>query len=103
MATDGRPRTRGLMSNAMTEFKATAGAHMRRDLEAGSKWACECEACVHFRSLVGMEKVLEVRPLVREIDQIGAQMEGLPPGPERRRLMEQYLGLHDRLAAVVAE
>jgi hypothetical protein len=91
------------MSNAMTEIKATASAHMRRDLEAGAKWVCECDACGYLRSLVGMEKVLDVRPLVREIDQIGAQMEGLPPGPERQRLMEQYLGLHDRLAAVVAE
>jgi hypothetical protein len=91
------------MSDTMTQMKATASAHMRRDLEAGAKWACECDACGHLRSLVGMEKVLDVRPLVREIDRIGAQMERLPPGPERQRLMEQYLGLHDKLAEVIAK
>jgi hypothetical protein len=91
------------MSNAMSDIRATANAHMRRDLEAGAKWTCECEACGHTRSLVGMEKVLDVRPLVREIDQMSAQMEGLPPGPERQRLLERYLALHDKLAEVVAE
>ena len=47
--------------------------------------------------------MLDVRPLVRAIDQMGAQLEGLAPGPERQRLLEQYLGLHDKLAEVVAE
>jgi hypothetical protein len=87
----------------MTEFKATASAHMRRDLEAGSKWACECEACAHFRSLVGVEKVLDVRPLVRDIDHLGSRLDELPAGPERQLVLERYLGLHDRLAEVVAE
>ena len=87
----------------MTEIKATASAHMRRDLETGAKWACECEACGQIRSLVGMEKVLEVRPLVRAIEQVSAQLDGLPPGPERQRLLEEYLGLHDKLAEVMAE
>jgi hypothetical protein len=76
------------MSDAMTDTKATASARMRRDPEAGAKWACQCDACHHFRSLVGMEKVLDGRRLVREIDQMGAQLEELPPGPERQRLME---------------
>lgn len=87
----------------MTEAKATASAHMRRDLEAGGKWTCPCEACASFRSLVGVEKVLDVRPLVRAIEQTEAQLDGLPPGPERQHLLEQYLGLYDKLAAVMAE
>jgi hypothetical protein len=91
------------MSNAMTEIRATANAHLRRDLEAGPKWTCDCEACVQLRSLVGVEKMLDVRPLVRDIERLGAQLEALPPGPERQRVLDQYLGLHDRLATVVAE
>ena len=91
------------MSNAMTEIQATANAHIRRDLEAGPKWACECEACAQVRSLVGVEKVLDVRPLVRDIERLGAQLEALPPGPERQRLLEQCLGLHDQLAEVMAQ
>jgi hypothetical protein len=91
------------MSNSMKEIKETATAHMRRDLEVGAEWACQCEACVNFRSLVGMEKTLEVRPLVRAIEDMSAQLDGLPPGPERLRLLEQYLGLHDKLADVMAE
>ena len=87
----------------MKQIKETATAHMRRDLEVGSKWTCQCEACVNFRSLVGMEKTLEVRPLVRAIEQVSAQLDGLPPGPERQRLLDQYLGLHDKLAEVIAE
>jgi hypothetical protein len=90
------------MSNAMAELRATANAHMRRDLEAGPKWVCECEACVQIRSLVGMDKVLDVRPLVREIEQLSTQLDGLPPGPERQFVLERYLGLHDRLAELVA-
>jgi hypothetical protein len=91
------------MSNAMTEIKATATAHMRRDLEVGTKWTCQCDACANIRSLVGMEKVLEVRPLIRAIEQMGAQLVDLPPGPERQSLLEQYLGLHDKLAELIAE
>jgi hypothetical protein len=91
------------MSNAMTEIRATANAHMRRDLEAGPKWACECDACVQIRSLVGVEKMLDVRPLVREIEHLGTRLDELPAGPERQLVLEQYLGLHDRLADVVAE
>jgi hypothetical protein len=87
----------------MKEIKATASAHMRRDLEAGNKWTCRCEACASFRSLVGVEKVLDVRPLVRAIEQTEAQLDGLPPGPARQRLLEQCLGLYDKLAEVMAE
>jgi hypothetical protein len=91
------------MQDTMKEIKATASAHMRRDLEVGAKWECSCEACVHFRSLVGMEKTLEVRPLVRAIEQMSSQLDGLPPGPERQRVLDQYLGLHDKLAEVIAD
>ena len=49
------------MINQMDQFKATANAHMRRDMEAGWKWVCQCEACKQIRSLIGMEKTLEVR------------------------------------------
>jgi hypothetical protein len=84
------------------EINATAGAHIRRDLEAGGKWACRCEACTNIRSLVGVEKVLDVRPLVRAIEQTEADLDGLPPGPDRQRLTEQYLALYDRLAQVMA-
>ena len=90
-------------SNTMKEIKETATAHMRRDLEAGGTWACQCDACFNFRSLVGMEKTLEVRPLVRAIEDMSAQLEGLPPGPERQRLLDRYLALHDKLAEVIAE
>jgi hypothetical protein len=87
----------------MKDIKATASEHMRRDLGAGGKWMCRCEACANFRSLVGVEKVLDVRPLVRAIEQTEADLDGLPPGPERQRLLEQYLELYDKLAEVVAE
>ena len=87
----------------MKDIKETATAHMRRDLEGGANWTCQCEACFSFRSLVGMEKTLEVRPLVRAIEQASTQLDGLPPGPERQRLLDQYLGLHDKLAEVMAE
>jgi hypothetical protein len=87
----------------MKEIKTTASAHMRRDLEAGGKWMCRCEACAQLRSLVGVEKVLDMRPLIRAIEQTEAQLDGLPPGPERQRLLEQYLELYDRLAEVMAE
>jgi hypothetical protein len=87
----------------MTEFKSTATDHMRRDLGAVGKWVCACEACVQVRSLVGVEKVLGVRPLIREIERMSAELDGLPPGPDRQRLFEHYLGLHDQLAAAIAE
>jgi hypothetical protein len=87
----------------MTEFKATASAHMRRDLEAGTDWTCECEACVQIRSLVGVQKMLDVRPLIRSIGQRRTQIDGLAPGPDREQLVKEYLGLQDQLAKVIAE
>jgi hypothetical protein len=87
----------------MKEFKATATEHMRRDLDAVAKWVCACEACVQVRSLVGVDKMLEVRPLIREIERLGAELDSVPPGPDRQQLFERYLALHDKLAAAIAE
>jgi hypothetical protein len=87
----------------MSQFKATANAHIRRDMEAGGRWACECQACQEIRSLVGMDKTLEVRNLVRELTEIEARLDGLPDGPAKRSLMESYLKVYDRLADKMAE
>jgi hypothetical protein len=87
----------------MKEMKATATEHMWRDLDAVRKWVCSCEACVQVRSLVGVEKVLGMRPIIREIERMSDELDGLPPGPERRMLLERYLELHDKLAEVIAE
>jgi hypothetical protein len=91
------------MAHEMSQLRATANAHMRRDLEAGGKWVCGCESCQEIRSLIGMEKVLDVRPLVRELQQLEQRLHGLPDGPQRRSLLEQYLELHDKLAEVMAK
>jgi hypothetical protein len=91
------------MTNAMTQMKATAQEHLRRDTKAGGKWLCTCEACSEIRSLMGMDKMLDVRPMVREIQNIGERLEALPDGPERQNLLEQYLDLHDKLAELVAK
>jgi hypothetical protein len=87
----------------MKEIKATASEHLKRDLEDGGKWVCTCDACVHMRSLIGVQKMLDVRPLVRALEQTGAELEGLAPGPDRDRVLKQYLELHDKLAAVIVE
>jgi hypothetical protein len=91
------------MPTEMSQIKATANAHMRRDAEAGGKWVCDCEACLGMRSLVGVEKTLEVRPLVRQIEEMGKRLDQLPNGPEKEALLEQYLDLHDNLADVMAK
>jgi hypothetical protein len=85
----------------MTEFKATASEHLSRDLEAGGTWVCACEACTHMRSLSGVQKMIAVRPLVRAIEQTAALLEGMPPSPDRERVLRQHLELHDQLAAVM--
>jgi flagellar biosynthesis regulator FlbT len=87
----------------MSQFKAMANAHMRRDMEAGGKWACQCQACQEIRSLVGMDKTFEVRNLVRELTEIEARLDGLPDGPAKRSLMEGYLRVYDRLADKMAQ
>jgi hypothetical protein len=87
------------MANTMSEFKTTANDHLRRDMEAGGKWVCACEACHEIRSLMGMDKMLAMRPLVRQLQAAKEQLETLPDGPEKRIALEQYLALHDRLAS----
>jgi len=52
---------------------------------------------------MGMEKALDVRPLVREIREIEDQLHGLLDDPEKRRLLERYFKLHDELADVLAK
>jgi hypothetical protein len=76
---------------------------MRRDLESGGKWACTCEACVGVRSLIGVEKTLEMRPLVREIEEMESRLLELPSGEEKEGLMQNYCRLYDKLAEVMAK
>jgi hypothetical protein len=91
------------MINQMGQFKTTANAHMRRDMEAGWKWVCECEACKQIRSLIGMEKTLEVRQRVRELEEIEERLNELPDGSMKQNLLEDYLKLYDQLADEMAK
>ena len=50
-----------------------------------------------------MDKLLAVWPLIREIQKIEDQLQGLSDSPERRSCLEQYLTLHDRLADAMAK
>jgi hypothetical protein len=88
--------------NEMGRMKATVHDHVQRDLESVGTWSCMCADCGRMRSLIGVEKMVEVRPLVREIAQIEEQLAGMPEGAERRARTERYLALHDRLADVMA-
>jgi hypothetical protein len=90
------------MSSLMSQYKATANAHMRQEMERG-QWVCQCEACHAIRSLVDLDKMLAVRPLVRELQQAGERLAEIPEGPERRNYLEHYLKLHDRLADELAK
>src|SRR5262245_35406851 len=89
-------------TSTYSQMKATVRAHMQRDLDAGRKWDCLCEACREMRSLTGMDKLLRVWPLVREIQKVEDQLQGLPDGPDRVSLQQQYLALHDQLADAMA-
>jgi hypothetical protein len=91
------------MQTAMGQMRVVANAHMKNDMEAGRKWVCACEACREMRSLIGMDKLLDVRPLVREIAQVEDQLRELPNGPEMDELLEHYLALHDKLADVMTK
>jgi hypothetical protein len=49
-----------------------------------------------------MEKLLDVRPLVREINDIEDQMQAAPAGPELQLYMQRYEAIHDKLAEMMA-
>jgi hypothetical protein len=87
----------------MAEMRATANAHIKRDMEAGRKWVCQCPDCHEVRSLVGVEKTLDVRPLVRKILRLEEQLKGMPDGPDMRALLDEYLKAYDELAEVMAK
>ena len=87
----------------MSQFKATANDHMREELKRFGKWTCQCEACKEIRALVGMDKTLEVRNLVREITDVEARLDELPDGTEKKTLSARFLGLYDRLADEMAK
>jgi hypothetical protein len=91
------------MSSEMSQFKATATAHMERDQASGGKWLCSCEACNAIRDLEGMDKVLAVRPLVRDLVATEARIQQLPEGEEKQGLVELYHNLHDKLADEMAK
>lgn len=91
------------MPTAMSQIKANATAHMKRDMDSVRKWTCQCADCRELRSLVGVDKLLEVRPLIREIEQIELQLRDLAEGPECQRLTERYLALYDELADAMAK
>jgi hypothetical protein len=91
------------MTTAMSQMKTIANAHLQRDMEAGRKWTCACDACREMRSLLGTEKLLDVRPLVREIREIEDQMPGMPEGPALQGLVQRYQALYDELADVMAK
>jgi len=91
------------MTSDINELKVTANAHMRRDLEQGGKWRCQCDSCRQMRSLTGMDKMFQVWPLVREIQVIGERLEVLPDGTERKLLLERSLKLYDELAEAMAK
>jgi hypothetical protein len=86
----------------MNEMRATANAHLRRDMEAGRKWVCECQDCHEIRALIGVEKTLDVRPLVRRILRLEEQLEQMPDGPDMQVVLAEYLKAYDELAEVMA-
>jgi hypothetical protein len=91
------------MATEMSQIRSIANAHIRRDMGLMRKWICECDACCETRSLVGMDKLFDVRPLVREIAQVEEQLRDMPEGQEMRGLLEQYLTLYDKLAEAMAK
>lgn len=99
-----RRTTRGVapVPHNMSEMRATANEHIRRDMEAGRKWTCQCQDCHEVRSLIGVEKTLDVRPLVRKILRLEEQLEKMPDGPDMQAVLDEYLKAHDELAEVMA-
>jgi hypothetical protein len=91
------------MDHNMKQMQETANLHMRRDIESVRKWVCECVDCKQIRSLIGMQKTLEMRPLIRKIEEIEENLYKLPAGPETDMVMQHYFQLHDELASVMAK
>jgi hypothetical protein len=89
------------VTDEVSDLKATANSHMRRDIEQSGKWLCECGACRQIRSLIGVDKMLDVWPLIRAIEQNNHRCECLADGPEKQRLIAQCLDLYDKLAAAM--
>lgn len=85
------------MESQMSQFKVTANAHMRRDMDSRWKWVCTCDACQAIRSLVGMEKSLGVRELVRRVLDVEEQLAAEPDAAQKGRLMDEYCRLYDKL------
>jgi hypothetical protein len=90
------------VANETSHFKATADEHQKRDLEAEGKWVCTCEACRAVRALPGVEKMLAVRPVLRELLATADKLEQVPEGEEKQGLVELYHNLHDKLADKLA-
>jgi hypothetical protein len=91
------------MVSEMGLIRGEVNAHVQRDMEAGRKWVCNCEACQAARPLVGLDKMFVVWPIVREIRQVEERLENLPEGQESHDLRERYYNLHDRLSDVMAK
>lgn len=89
--------------NEMSRMKETVRAHAQRDLGTIGQWICKCEDCDEMRSLIGVQKMFDVRPLVREISGIEEQLNGMPESAERNALTQKYLSLLDQLADVMAK
>jgi hypothetical protein len=87
----------------MSEYNAIANAHLRRDGESGGKWTCTCEACHAIRSLVGMDKTLGVRQLVRQLLDLEDRLANEPDAAAKQQLQVQYQSLYDKLADDVAK
>ena len=63
----------------------------------------ECEACHQMRSLVGMDKMLEIWPLVKQVREAQDQVEQIPDGAEKQGVVELYHNLTDQLANKMAK
>jgi hypothetical protein len=72
-------------------------------MKTARKWICACEDCREIRTLLGMDKLLNVWPRVRQLLETEAMLNDLPEGEEKQRCREDYLRLHDQLAEVLAK
>jgi len=90
------------ISDTLEPVHTTAREHLTRDVESAGVWTCGCAACSNLRDLTGMQKVLAVRPLVREIYELEQRMGDLSDGTAKDEVRERYLALHDQLAELIA-